>query len=69
MNLMKTNNAKCKVLHLGPGHLKQKYRLGGEGIESSPEKKDLGLLMNEELDMTWQGAFAAQKPTIPWDAS
>lgn len=52
----------------GPGHLMQKYRLGGEGIESSPEK-DLGLLMNEKLSMTWQQAFAAQKPTMPWAAS
>lgn len=69
MNLMKINKARCKVLHLGLGHLKQKYRLGGEGIESSSEKKDLRLLMREKPNLTWQQAFAAQNPTIPWAAS
>jgi len=40
-SLRKFNQAKCNVLHMGWGHPKQKYRLGGEWIESSPEKKDL----------------------------
>jgi len=35
-NLMKTNKTKCKVLHVGQGHPKHKYRLGGECVESSP---------------------------------
>ncbi|PKU46677.1 rna-directed dna polymerase from mobile element jockey-like [Limosa lapponica baueri] len=42
-NLMKFNQAKCKVLHLGHSNPKHKYRLGGEQIESSPEVKALGM--------------------------
>jgi len=61
VNLMKFDKAKCKVLHVGQGNPKHKYRLDREWIENSPEEKDFGLLVDEKLNMTWQCTLATQK--------
>jgi len=60
-NLMKFNKAKCKILHLGRGNPKHKDRLGREQTESSLEKKDWGVLVDEKLSVTWRCTPAAQK--------
>lgn len=57
-NLIKLNKSKCKVLHQGnPWH---DCRLGEELIESSPDKKDLGIAVDGKLGITHWCALTAQ---------
>ncbi|GAB0180697.1 hypothetical protein GRJ2_000535000 [Grus japonensis] len=58
---MKFNKTKFKVLHMGQSTTKHNYSLGGEWIVSSPEKKDLGVLVDNKLNMSRQCTLAARK--------
>jgi len=65
VDIMKFAKTKCKALSIGQGNPKDKYRLGGEWIESSPEEKDLGMLVDQKLDITW----LPTRPVVAWAAS
>ena len=63
-NLMTSHQGKCKVLHLGRNNPMHQYRLGADLLESSSVERDLGVLVDDRLTMSWP--WASSVPLLPW---
>jgi len=63
-NCMSSNKVKCQILHLGHNNPMQLYRLADEWLESCLVEKNLGVLVDSQLNMSQQGAQVAMKVNI-----
>lgn len=59
-----------RILHLGRNNLKCHYRLRTDVLENSSVEKDLGLLVDDKLTMSWQhpcGQEGQWYPGMHWE--
>uniref|UniRef100_A0A8B9E1L1 Reverse transcriptase domain-containing protein n=1 Tax=Anser cygnoides TaxID=8845 RepID=A0A8B9E1L1_ANSCY len=60
-NLMKYNEGKCRVLHLGKNNPRHQYKLRTALLESNEGERDLGVLVDSKMTMSQHSALVARK--------
>ena len=57
--LLKFNEGKCKVMHIGKNNPQSSYCIGDSVLQETKKEKDLGLLVTSDMKITEQVASAA----------
>ncbi|XP_059575008.1 RNA-directed DNA polymerase from mobile element jockey isoform X1 [Alligator mississippiensis] len=60
-NRMQFNKEKCKVLHLGRKNVQHTYSLGNDLLGGTEVERDLGVLVDSKMNMSWQCDEAIRK--------
>lgn len=51
-NLMQSIKGKCQVLSLGRNNIMHQYKIGADWLESSFAEKDMGVLVENKLNVS-----------------
>ena len=61
---MKFNTEKCSVIHYGSNNEKQYYHLCDKKLRASNKERDLGIIMDENLNFTEQCNNAVRNANV-----
>ena len=59
--LLKFNELKCKVMHIGRNNPRNDYKIGDVILEKVSEERDLGVYLSDDLKPSLQCVEAAKK--------
>ena len=60
------NTGKCKSLHIGRNNSKHKYNMDGIELNQVHDEKDLGVIIDQDLNFHKQTALPSKKQTRSW---